>query len=62
MKLNSFVPVQTFKSVVSPYTAQRAKFSINDFFSKSDQVTEKILNEKLHFVCSVTWLFYMTEF
>ena len=38
------------------------KFSINDFFSKCDQIrsflmdlitfTEEILNEKLHFLCS----------
>ena len=30
-------------------TAQKMKFFIKDFFSKCDQ----ILNEKLHFLCSV---------
>ena len=36
-------------------TAQKMKFSIKDLFSKSDQLTftEEILNEKLHFSCSV---------
>ena len=42
-------------------TAQKMKFSINDFFSKCDQIgrkldlltfTEEILNGKLHFLCS----------
>ena len=27
------------------------KFSIHDFFSKCDQITEEILNGKLHFLC-----------
>ena len=45
------------------YTAQKMKFSIKNFFSKCDQIrrklqifvsfTEEILNEKLHFLCSV---------
>ena len=36
-------------------TAQKMKFSIKDFFRKSDQITftEEILNGKLHFLCSV---------
>ena len=41
------------------YTAQKMKFFINDFFSKCDQIradlvtfTEKIINEKFHFLCS----------
>ena len=39
-------------------TAQKIKFSINNFFSKSDQIadlvtfTGEILNGKLHFLCS----------
>ena len=43
-------------------TAQRMRFSLNDFFSKYKQIrrklriwsiyTEKILNGKLHFLCS----------
>ena len=44
------------------YTAQKMKFSINDFFSKCEQIrktvdlvifTEEILNGKLHFFSSV---------
>ena len=35
-------------------TAQKMKFSIKDFFSKYDKFTKEILNEKLHFLCSVT--------
>ena len=38
------------------FTAQKMKLSINDFFSKCDQIrvtfTEEILNGKLHFLCS----------
>ena len=40
-------------------TAQKIKFSINNFFSKSDQIadlvtfTGEILNGKLHFLCSI---------
>ena len=42
-------------------TAQKMKFSINDFSSKCDQIrradlatfTGEILNGKLHFLCSV---------
>ena len=40
------------------HTAQKMKFSIKDFSSKCDQIadlvtfTEKILNGKLHFLCS----------
>ena len=44
-------------------TAQKMKFSINNFFSKCDQIhsflkkseefTEEILDGKLHFLCSV---------
>ena len=34
------------------------KFSIKDFFSKCDQIREKILNRKLPFLCSVDlWRF-----
>ena len=34
-------------------TEQKMKFSIKNFFSKCDQIsTEKILNGKLHFLCS----------
>ena len=42
-------------------TAEKMKFSIKDFSSKSDQIvvrlvrfTEEILNGKLYFLCSVT--------
>ena len=41
------------------YTKQKMKFSIKDFFSKCDQIRGfgriylEILNEKLHFLCSV---------
>ena len=44
--------------VLLPFTAQKMKFSIKDFFSKCDQIqfpadlvtfVEKILNGKLHF-------------
>ena len=38
------------------YTAQKMKFSIKDFFSKSSDLvtfTEKVLNGKLHFLSSV---------
>ena len=45
---------------LAPITAQKMKFLINDFFSKCDQIrtdlvtfTEEIINEKLHFLCSV---------
>ena len=37
-------------------TAQKMKFSINDFFSKCDKIftfTEEILNGKLRFLCSL---------
>ena len=36
-------------------TTQKKKFSIKDFFSKCDLVTftEKIVNGKIHFLCSV---------
>ena len=46
-------------------TALKMKFSVKDFFSKCDQIfltvdlvkfTEKILNRKLHFLCSVSIL------
>ena len=46
-------------------TTQKMKFSIKDIFSKCDQIrspadlvtfTEKILNGKLHFLCSVLFL------
>ena len=49
--------------VNNDYTAQKMKFYIKDFFSKSDQIrsslriwshfTEEIFNGKLHFLCSV---------
>ena len=45
------------------FTTQKMKFSIIDFLSKCDKIrifpadlvtfTEEILNEKLHFLCSV---------
>ena len=37
------------------YYTQKMKFSIKDFFSECKQIrsTEEILNEKLHFLCSV---------
>ena len=38
------------------FTALKMKFSIKDFFSNFDQIrssTEKILNGKLHFLCSI---------
>ena len=38
------------------YTAQKMKFAIKDFFSKCDQI-RSILNGKLHFFCSDTFLF-----
>ena len=50
------------KMNLGSYIAQKMKFSINDFFSKCDQIrrklqdlvtfTEEILNGKLHFLCS----------
>ena len=44
-------------SYLRPYTAQKMKFSIKDFFSKCDQAdlvtfTEEILDGKLHFLCA----------
>ena len=34
--------------------AQKMKFSNKDFFSKCEEIfTEEILNEKVHFLCSV---------
>ena len=35
-----------------PGDAQKMKFSIKDFFSKCEEITEEILNGKLHFLCS----------
>ena len=38
------------------YTAQKVKFSMKHFFSKFDQIRSllrRILNGKLHFLCSV---------
>ena len=35
-------------------TAQKMKFSIKEFFSKCEEITEEILNGKLHFLCSAT--------
>ena len=56
------VKVGKVLNVVSPYTAQKVKFPVKDFFSKCDQIrsfprilvtfTEEILNGKLHFLCS----------
>ena len=45
------------------FTVQKMKFSINDFFSKCDQIlklscTEEILNGKLHFLCSLPFIFF----
>ena len=42
----------TFLKTTESHTAQKMKFSIKDFFSKCDQ----ILNIKLHFLCSVSYL------
>ena len=56
-------------------TAQKIKFSIKDYFSKCDQIrsfltfqlTEEILNGKLHFLCSgekmngIAWLLTISE-
>ena len=39
---------QDFKFILGLYTAQKMKFSMKDFFH------EQILNEKLHFMGSVT--------
>ena len=45
-------------------TAQKMKICINDFFSKCHQIradlvtfTEEIINRKLHFLCSVFYMF-----
>ena len=37
--------------LIKTYTAQKIKCSIKDYFSKCD-ITEKILNGKLQFLCS----------
>ena len=51
------------RTVIKVTLHKKMKFSIKDFFSKCDQIqrklhglltfTEKILNGKLHFLCSV---------
>ena len=48
---------------MAEYIAQKMKFSVKDFFSKCDQIrsflkkfTEEILNGKLHFLCSGTFI------
>ena len=59
--LSSFIIIlhHHFHHVLSSFTVQKMKFSIKDFFSKCDQIrrklifTEEILDEKLHFLCSV---------
>ena len=58
--LGGWVGTTTEKRVYeTEFTAQNMKFSIKDFFSKCGQIcsllvtfTEKILNGKLHFLCS----------
>ena len=49
-------------SVQDSHTAQKMKFSIKDFFSKCDQITEEILNGKLQFLCSVRIVLIVPEF
>ena len=56
-------------SSLRPYTAQKTKFFIKDFFSKCDQFfeemvtfTEEILNGKIHFLCSVINTFQTAGF
>ena len=49
-------------SVQDSNTAQKMKFSIKDFFSKCDQITEEILNGKLQFLCSVRIVLIVPEF
>ena len=39
------------------FAEQKTKFSIKDFFSKCT-FTEGILNGKLHFLCSVSCMYY----
>ena len=64
-KINNFVTTQYATAIFYPfqltYTAEKMNFSINDFFSKCDQIqetadlftfTEEILNGKLDFLCS----------
>ena len=51
------IPLTNYK------TTQKMKFSIEDFFSKSDEIrvfTKEILNWKLHFcvLCNIWWKFY----
>ena len=55
--------MDNIRQEVISYTAQKMKFSMKDFFSKCDQIRsflriwshllKKILNGKLHFLCSV---------
>ena len=54
------------------FTPQKVKFSIKDFFSICDQMwqetadlvtfTKEILNEKLHFLCSASSIFFIVNF
>ena len=37
------------------HTTQKMKFSIQDFFSKCDQMEKIFLNGKFHFLCSVSF-------
>ena len=63
LKLKSSEVITIFKVfnlVFASHTAQKKKFFVEDFFSKCDQteeifteeITEKILNEKLYLLCS----------
>ena len=58
-----FINFSVFKHLECTYTAQKMKFSINDFFSKQmwlnphetadlGTFSEEILNGKIHFLCS----------
>ena len=61
-QLHLFVYANSFSAVILLYTALKMKFSIKDFFSKTNlqetmdlvTYTEEILNGKLHFLCSVS--------
>ena len=61
------IPIFFNFAVISPYTAQKMKFSIKDFFSKYDQIQRKLqiwshilkksLMENLIF-CAVLFIYY----
>ena len=47
----------SYSTIRTYVTAQKLKFSIEDFFSKCDRICSflrKLLNVKLHFLCSVS--------